>query len=110
MFTNSIKLNPKQEEGEEKEIPEGETTPAENKEDAEKEKLLEGVRKMALSMQTDIKDLLKNEWAGNINNLEGEKKKAESDRKENILKAKNDQKAIQAIEKEHKSKMDGLNT
>ena len=43
-----------------------------------------------MNMQTDIKDLLKNEWAGNINNLESEKKKAESDRKESILKAKND--------------------
>ena len=45
---------------------------------------------MALSMQTDIKDLLKNEWAGNISNLEGEKQTAEKDRKENLLKAKND--------------------
>jgi hypothetical protein len=43
-------------------------------EETEKEKLLDGVRKMALSMQTDIKDLLKNEWAGDITNLEGEKK------------------------------------
>ena len=81
MFTKSIKLN-KQEEAPdgEQQIPEGESTPV-NNEDAEKEKLLDGVRKMALSMQTDIKDLLKNEWAGNINNLEGEKKKAENDHK-----------------------------
>ena len=41
-------------------------------------------------MQSDIKDLLKNEWAGTINSLEGEKKKAESDRQENLKKAKND--------------------
>ena len=87
MFTNSIKLN-KVQEGEEQ-APDGETPPA-NSEEAEKEKLLDGVRKMAMSMQTDIKDLLKNEWAGNINNLEGEKKKAESAHKENLLKAKND--------------------
>jgi hypothetical protein len=40
-------------------------------------------------MQTDFKD------------LESQKKKAEVDHKENILKAKNDQKAIQALEKEH---------
>jgi hypothetical protein len=45
---------------------------------------------MALSMQTDIKDLLKNEWAGNITNLEGEKKQAESDHKNKLLTAKND--------------------
>ena len=41
-------------------------------------------------MQSDIKDLLKNEWGGAINSLEGEKKKAESDRQENLKKAKND--------------------
>ena len=52
---------------------------------AEKQQILDGVRKYALSM-----DLLKNEWAGTINSLEGEKKKAESDRQENLKKAKND--------------------
>jgi len=57
---------------------------------AEKQQILDGVRKYALSMQSDIKDLLKNEWAGTINSLEGEKKKAESDRQENLKKAKND--------------------
>jgi len=36
----------------------------------EKEKILSGVRKFALSMQTDIKDLLKNEWEGTIKTLE----------------------------------------
>ena len=60
-------------------------------------------------MQSDIKDLLKNEWGGAINSLEGEKKKAESDRQENLKKAKNDTKAVQAIEKEHLQKMESLN-
>lgn len=32
----------------------------------EKQKILDGVRKMAVTMQSDIKDLLKNEWAGGI--------------------------------------------
>ena len=32
----------------------------------EKQKILDGVRKMAVTMQSDIKDLLKNEWAGSI--------------------------------------------
>jgi len=41
-------------------------------------------------MSTDIKDLLKNEWAGSITNLETEKKKAESDRQESLKKAKDD--------------------
>jgi hypothetical protein len=31
-------------------------------------------------MHADIKDLLKNEWAGSIQTLEGQKKKAENDR------------------------------
>ena len=108
MFTTKLtKKDPVEgEEQTEAEVPQDEKP----EEEAEKEKLLDGVRKMALSMQTDIKDLLKNEWAGNINNIEGEKKKAESAHKDNILKAKNDQKAILAIEKEHKNKMDGLNT
>lgn len=75
----------------------------------EKQKILDGVRKMAVTMTSDIKDLLKNEWAGNIQTLEGEKRKAENDRKENLKVAKNDEKAIQAIEKEHRAKMDSLN-
>jgi len=41
---------------------------------AEKEQILAGVRKVALSMQTDIKDLLKNEWATNISSLQGQMK------------------------------------
>jgi hypothetical protein len=59
-------------------------------EDVEKEKMMDDVRKNFLNMQTGIKDLLKNELGGSINNLEGEKKKAETTHKENILKAKND--------------------
>jgi len=67
--------------GEETEAKEGEegekeeaSKPAATEEDreaAEKEQILAGVRKVALSMQTDIKDLLKNEWATNITALEG---------------------------------------
>lgn len=75
----------------------------------EKEKLLAGVRQYALSMSSDIKDLLKNEWAGTIKSLEGEKKKAETDRAAGLLQAKNDAKAVQAIEKEHRQKMERLN-
>ena len=67
------------------------------------------MRQYAISMSSDIKDLLKNEWAGTIQSLEGEKKKAENERKENIQKAKNDAAAIQAIEKEHLAKMASLN-
>ena len=99
----SAKLTKKEED--QAEVPQDEK-PAE---DVEKEKMMDDVRKNFLSMQTGIKDLLKNELGGTINNLEGEKKKAETAHKENILKAKNDQKAIQAIEKEHKAKMDSLN-
>ena len=64
---------------------------------------------MAVTMQSDIKDLLKNEWAGSIQTLEGEKLKAENDRKESLRVAKNDEKAVLAIEKEHRAKMEGLN-
>lgn len=64
---------------------------------------------MAVTMQSDIKDLLKNEWAGNIQTLEGEKAKAEIAVREKIKTANNDEKAINAIEKEHKAKMDSLN-
>ena len=64
---------------------------------------------MAVTMQSDIKDLLKNEWAGSIQTLEGEKLKAEHDRKESLKVAKNDEKAVLAIEKEHRAKMEGLN-
>ena len=60
---------------------------------------MEDVRKHALTMQTDIKDLLKNEWAGTIKSLEDEKNKAETDKKAQISNAKNDSKAIQEIEK-----------
>lgn len=41
-------------------------------------------------MSTDIKDLLKNEWAGAIKSLEGEKSQAETDVKTKISQAKND--------------------
>lgn len=85
------------------------TTTTVDKEVEEKAQILEGVRKMALGMQSDIKDLLKNEWAGSINSLESEKKKAESDRQESLKKAKDDSKAIQSIEKEHRTKMESLN-
>jgi hypothetical protein len=64
---------------------------------------------MAIQMQTDFKDLLDNKWGDNIKNLESQKKKAEIDHKENILKAKNDTKAIQELEKQHKAKIEGLN-
>ena len=85
MFT--AKLG-KKEDGEENEsqVPQDEK-PAE---DVEKEKMMDDVRKNFLNMQTGIKDLLKNELGDSINNLEGEKKKAESAHKENIIKAKND--------------------
>ena len=53
-------------------------------------------------MQSDIKDLLKNEWAGMITDIEGEKAKAEIQRKDNLMKAKNDTAATAQIEKEHK--------
>jgi len=66
------------------------TTTAVDKEVEEKSQILEGVRKYALSMQSDIKDLLKNEWAGSISSLETEKKKAENDRQESLKKAKDD--------------------
>jgi len=45
-------------------------------------------------MQTDIKDLLKNEWAGSIDNLESQKKLAETKKKENIVMAKDDSKKV----------------
>lgn len=40
--------------------------------------------------------------AGSINNLQTEKIKAENERKENLIKAKNDEKAVLNIEKEYK--------
>jgi len=87
-----------------------EDTPKEQEADvAEKEALLAGVRQYAMSMSSDIKDLLKNEWAGSIDTLEGQKRKAETDMKENIKKASHDAKLVANIEKEHKSKMDSLN-
>jgi hypothetical protein len=60
-------------------------------------------------MSTDIKDLLKNEWAGSINNLETEKKIAESKKKESMAAAADDSKKIAQIEKEHIQKMESLN-
>ena len=61
-----------------------------DKEALEKEKVLRAVKQQALTMSTDIKDLLKNEWAGIIKSLEGEKEQAESERKKNLSSAKND--------------------
>jgi hypothetical protein len=72
-----------------------------DKEVAEKEKLLAGVREYAINMSTDIKDLLKNEWGNSINSIETQKQTAEKDRKENIVKAKDDSKKVASIEKEH---------
>ena len=121
MFTNAAqkKLDrQKSEVGETSAAPDGEVAKAEDEENkdendqeevAEKAKILAGVRQYAISMSSDIKDLLKNEWAGTIQSLEGEKKKAESDRKESLLKAKNDATAVQTIEKEHQAKMLSLN-
>lgn len=60
-------------------------------------------------MSSDIKDLLKNEWGNSINNLESEKQKAEKEKKENLVKAKDDSKKIAAIEREHKIKMENFN-
>ena len=65
-----------------------------DKEALEKEKVLRAVKQQALTMSTDIKDLLKNEWAGIIKSIEGEKEQAETDHKKNISSAKNDQKAV----------------
>lgn len=95
---------------EENSLNESQIQTPEDKEQAEKEKILNGVRKMAISMQSDIKDLLKNEWEGTINSLESEKKKAETEKQTNLANAKNDQKKIQAIEKEHQQKMESLNS
>lgn len=67
------------------------------------------MRKQYVTMSSDIKDLLKNEWAGMINDIEGEKAKAEMQRKDSLLKAKNDTQATAQIEKEHKARMDALN-
>lgn len=77
---------------------------------AEKEKLLAGVRQYAINMSSDIKDLLKNEWGNSINSIENQKKKAESDLKENIQKAGVDPKKLAAIEREHNLKMENLNS
>lgn len=55
-----------------------------DREVAEKEKMLAGVRQYAISMSSDIKALLNNEWAGTIKNLEGEKNRAESEAKAKI--------------------------
>lgn len=82
---------------------------ARDREVKEKEKMLAGVREFALSMSTDIKDLLKDEWTGTIKNLEGDKKKEETSRKDKIEKARGDAKQIAAIEREHQLKMDNLN-
>ena len=108
MLANSVKrrTNKEKEEGEAESgdvpseekpsEPENESTaPSQEKKEAdpdiiEREKLLAGVRQAAMSMSSDIKDLLKNEWAGSINNLQTEKKKAEAAKSESLLAAKND--------------------
>lgn len=60
-------------------------------------------------MKSDIQDLLKNEWGDSIKNLESDKKKAESEKNENIKKAKDDKQMVLVIEKEHNKKMETLN-
>ena len=81
-----------------------------NAEVNEKARLLEDVRKQYVTMSADIKDLLKNEWAGMITNIEGEKAKAEIQRKDSLRLAKNDTQATAQIEKEHTQRMTALNT
>jgi hypothetical protein len=76
----------------------------------EKEKFLNSVRQYAINMGSDLKDLLKNEWAGEINNIEDEKKKAQKDHKEKLIMAKDDTKKTAAIEREHGMKMESLNS
>jgi hypothetical protein len=51
-------------------------------------------------MLSDMQE--RDKTAGSINNLETEKIKAENERKENLIKAKNDEKAVQNIEKEYR--------
>lgn len=45
-----------------------------------------------MNMLSDMQE--RDEAAGNINNLQTEKIKAENERKENLIKAKNDDKAV----------------
>ena len=86
-----VEKNEDEEEKKEEEEPKEEPVKEEgNAEVDEKAKLLEDVRKQYVNMSSDIKDLLKNEWAGMITNLEGEKAKAELQRKDNLLKSKGD--------------------
>ena len=63
------------------------------KEVDEKTKILDDVRKMHVTMQTELQGLLKGELAGMINDLEGEKTKASNERREKLSNSKNDEKA-----------------
>lgn len=89
---------------------EAEEGKANDSEVVEKEKFLNSVRQYAINMGSDLKDLLKNEWAGEINNIEDEKKKAQKDHKEKLIMAKDDTKKTAAIEREHGMKMESLNS
>ena len=59
-------------------------------------------------MQTELQGLLKGELAGMISDLEGQKNKANTERKEKLSSSKNDEKAQAQIEKDFKVKMEKL--
>ena len=63
---------------------------------------------MHVTMQTELQGLLKGELAGMINDLEGQKNKANTERKEKLSSSKNDEKAQAQIEKDFKVKMEKL--
>ena len=79
-------------------------------EQQEKEKMLASVRQFAVTMGSDLKDLLKNELGSQMTELQSEKKRAETDRAEKIQRAKDDSKQLALIEREHQQKMDSLNS
>ena len=79
----------------------------ENEDVNEKAKVIDGVRQHYVSMTTDIKDLLKNEWSTMITDLESQKSKAEASRRERLAGASDEQTKI--VEKEHRLKMEELN-
>ena len=68
---------------------------------AEKARILAGVREYAIRMQKDINEMMSSGWAGHIEKLENQKKSAENDKQEKLKKFKHDEKAMQAIEREH---------
>ena len=63
---------------------------------------------MHVTMQTELQGLLKGELAGMISDLEGQKNKANTERKEKLSSSKNDEKAQAQIEKDFKVKMEKL--